>query len=80
MHGMARERQKSGIGSTPSFQLARYVNGQYTLTDPVTKKVIDLNAFGADNLRAFAQLMPAGDGADKTTSNNQDLTGKGASK
>ncbi|QDL96452.1 phosphonate-binding protein [Rhodopseudomonas palustris] len=80
MHGMARERQKSGIGSTPSFQLARYVNGQYTLTDPVTKKVIDLNAFGADNLRAFAQLMPAGDGADQTTSNNQNPTGKGASK
>ncbi|MCD0418963.1 MAG: photosynthetic complex assembly protein PuhC [Rhodopseudomonas sp.] len=80
LHGMARERQKAGVGSAPAFQLARYVNGQYTLTDPVTKKVIDLNAFGADNLRAFAQLMPAGTGAEQTTSNNENLTEKGASK
>jgi putative photosynthetic complex assembly protein len=80
LHGLARERQLAGIGSKPPFQLARYVNGQYTLTDPSTKKVIDLNAFGADNLRAFTQLLPAGDGADHTTSNNENLNEKGASK
>jgi putative photosynthetic complex assembly protein len=80
LHGLARERQLAGIGSQPPFLLARHVNGQYTLTDSATKKVIDLNAFGADNLRAFAQLMPAGDGAAKPTSNNQNLTEKGASK
>lgn len=80
LHGLARERQLAGVGSQPSFKLARYVNGQYTLTDPVTNKVIDLNAFGADNLRAFSQLMPAGDGTAQTTSNNQNPTEKGASK
>jgi len=80
LHGLARERQIAGVGSKPSFQLARYVNGQYTLTDPTIKKVIDLNAFGADNLRAFTQLMPAGNGASPTTSNNENLNEKGASK
>jgi putative photosynthetic complex assembly protein len=59
MRGMARERQLAGVGQAVPFRLARYVNGQYTITDLATKKVIDLSAFGADNRRAFAQLMPA---------------------
>ncbi|WP_022721587.1 photosynthetic complex assembly protein PuhC [Rhodopseudomonas sp. B29] len=59
MRGMARERQLAGIGQAVPFRLARYVNGQYTMTDLATKKVVDLSAFGADNRRAFAQLMPA---------------------
>jgi putative photosynthetic complex assembly protein len=75
MHGLARERQLAGIGRQPPFQLARYVNGQYTLTDPSTKKVIDLGAFGADNRRAFARLMPEDDGATKTNNDNNDNKG-----
>lgn len=71
MRGLARERQLAGIGAEPPFQLARYINGQYTLTDPSTNKVIDLGAFGADNRRAFAQLMPENTG-DKVNDTNKD--------
>ncbi|MCP9625686.1 photosynthetic complex assembly protein PuhC [Rhodopseudomonas palustris] len=58
MRGLARERMLAGVGAAPPFVLARHSNGQYTLSDTATRKVLDLNAFGADNLRAFSQLMP----------------------
>ncbi|ABE40949.1 photosynthetic complex assembly protein PuhC [Rhodopseudomonas pseudopalustris] len=67
MRGLARERMLASVGSAPPFQLARHVNGQYTLTDSATKKVIDLNAFGADNLRAFSQLMASNQVNDQNT-------------
>jgi putative photosynthetic complex assembly protein len=57
LRGMARERKVASIDAEPSFRLARYENGQVTLTDLATKKVIDLNAFGSSNLDAFAHLM-----------------------
>jgi putative photosynthetic complex assembly protein len=72
MRGMARERLVAGVGSAPPFQLARHTNGQYTLTDSATKKVLDLNAFGADNLRAFAQLMTSNQVDDQTTNKHKD--------
>ncbi|MCG6204813.1 phosphonate-binding protein [Rhodopseudomonas sp. HC1] len=74
MRGLARERMVAGVGSEPPFVLARHSNGQYTLTDTATRKVLDLNAFGADNLRAFSQLMPAptiGAANDKQNSDKQ---------
>jgi putative photosynthetic complex assembly protein len=57
LRGLARERKIASISAEPSFRLARYENGQVTLTDLATKKVIDLNAFGSSNLDAFAHLM-----------------------
>ncbi|ABD08666.1 photosynthetic complex assembly protein [Rhodopseudomonas palustris HaA2] len=72
MRGLARERLVAGVGSAPPFHLARHVNGQYTLTDTATKKVLDLNAFGADNLRAFSQLMTGGNVAGKQDENKTD--------
>jgi putative photosynthetic complex assembly protein len=57
MRGMARERKVAAINAPPIFRLARYVNGQLTLTDLGTNKLVDLNAFGASNLDAFARLM-----------------------
>jgi putative photosynthetic complex assembly protein len=57
MRGMARERKVAAVNAEPVFRLARYVNGQVTLTDLATNKLIDLNAFGSSNLDAFARLM-----------------------
>jgi putative photosynthetic complex assembly protein len=57
MRGMARERKIAAVNAEPVFRLARYVNGQVTLTDLATNKLIDLNAFGSSNLDAFARLM-----------------------
>jgi len=72
MRGLARERMLAGVGSAPPFHLARHSNGQYTLTDTATKKVIDLNAFGADNLRAFSQLMTGDKSVGKQDDNQKD--------
>jgi putative photosynthetic complex assembly protein len=72
MRGLARERMLAGVGTAPPFHLARHANGQYTLTDTATKKVIDLNAFGADNLRAFSQLMTGDKIVGKQDDNQKD--------
>ncbi|WP_411194510.1 photosynthetic complex assembly protein PuhC [Rhodopseudomonas sp. BAL398] len=63
LRGMARERMLASIGSEPPFRLARYENGQLTLTDTANNRLIDLNAFGSSNLAAFAQLMKKPDGS-----------------
>ena len=63
LRGMARERKLASIGSAPPFRLARYENGQLTLTDTANNRLIDLNAFGSSNLAAFAQLMKKTDGS-----------------
>jgi putative photosynthetic complex assembly protein len=63
LRGMARERKLASISSEPPFRLARFENGQLTLTDTANNKQIDLNAFGSSNLAAFARLMPKQDGS-----------------
>jgi putative photosynthetic complex assembly protein len=62
LRGLARERKLGDIGAAPPFRLTRYVNGQITLTDMSSGKQIDLDAFGAANLQAFARLMTVGGG------------------
>lgn len=57
MRGMARERRLADVGKQPPFRLSRHENGQLTLTDMANNKVIDLNAFGANNQAAFARLI-----------------------
>jgi putative photosynthetic complex assembly protein len=63
LRGLARERMLASIGREPPFRLARFENGQLTLTDTANKKQIDLNAFGSSNLAAFARLMKKQDGS-----------------
>lgn len=60
LRGLARERKLNAVGAQPPFRLTRFVNGQLTLTDTSSGKQIDLDAFGAANLGAFARLMEAG--------------------
>jgi putative photosynthetic complex assembly protein len=63
MRGLARERKLGDIGPQPPFRLSRHANGQLTLTDTTSGRKVDLDAFGAANLGAFARLMKAGAGA-----------------
>ena len=59
LRGLARERKLGDIGAQPPFRLSRFANGQITLTDTATGKLIDLDAFGSANTAAFARLMHA---------------------
>lgn len=60
LRGLARERKLADIGPQPPFRLSRLANGQLTLTDTASGKMVDLDAFGAANVGAFARLMQAG--------------------
>ena len=57
MRGLARERHKRGISAATPFQLKLWEDGRLTLVDPTTGQSIFLNAFGADNVGAFARLL-----------------------
>lgn len=57
MRGLARERVRQGIGDETPFHLARRVDGQLTLVDPVTRRVVDLGAFGPSNAAVFAAFL-----------------------
>ena len=57
LRGLARERRLGDIGRQPPFRIARFENGQMTLTDTATNKQIDLVAFGSSNSEAFTRLM-----------------------
>lgn len=58
LSGLVRERRREGIGA-PSlpFHLTRWSDGRLTLNDDATGKLIELNAFGPDNVRAFSRLL-----------------------
>lgn len=57
MRGLARERRMRGIGGGPPFTLTQWQDGELTLTDTVTGRSIELNAFGTTNRAAFAALL-----------------------
>jgi putative photosynthetic complex assembly protein len=57
MRGMARERKRSNISEQPPFLLTRWSDGTISLVDKTTERSIDLDAFGATNAGAFAQLF-----------------------
>lgn len=59
IRGLARERRGYGVGSDLHFRLARHADGQLTLTDPATDRVLDLRAFGHTNADDFARLLTA---------------------
>lgn len=59
MRGLARERLKRRIGPDKPFRLAELSGGRLFLTDAATGRVIDLQAFGKDNRRAFERFLPS---------------------
>lgn len=57
MRAVVHSRKVAGIGPEAPFQLARTEEGRLLLTDPVTDLTVGLEAFGADNVRDFAQIL-----------------------
>jgi putative photosynthetic complex assembly protein len=58
MRGLAHERTRRGLGPAEPFRVAQARGGQLTLEDPATGRLIDLDAFGAPNSAAFAEMLP----------------------
>lgn len=61
LRGFARERRAHNVGAGPVFVLSYAQDGRLTLHDPETGHRVVLNAFGPDNVRAFARLLFAGE-------------------
>lgn len=57
MRGLARERRMQGIDSQPPFDLTLWKDGELSLTDTVTGRSIELNAFGTTNRATFLDLL-----------------------
>ncbi|MDP3068596.1 MAG: photosynthetic complex assembly protein PuhC [Methylocystis sp.] len=57
LRGLARERRRSGLDATTPFGLTRWSDGTVSLEDSATGRRVNLDAFGPDNARAFAQLF-----------------------
>jgi len=57
MRGFARERKRAGAGAEQPFELIARADGRLTLRDPVTARIVDLEAFGPVNAGVFARLL-----------------------
>jgi putative photosynthetic complex assembly protein len=57
MRRMARARTAAGIGAQPPFTLTRWENGALSLHDPATGRDAEIYGFGADHVRAFAEML-----------------------
>ena len=54
---LAQARMRDNIGPETPLRLTRWSDGTVSLDDPTTGRAIGLDAFGADNAGAFAQLF-----------------------
>lgn len=61
MRSFGRDRLALGASPKAPFILTLWSDGSLSLTDPVTDEDIFLNAFGKDNVAAFASLLHAGE-------------------
>ncbi|WP_404372862.1 photosynthetic complex assembly protein PuhC [Sphingomonas sp. MMS24-J45] len=57
MRGLARERRMHGVGAEAPFALTLWSDRQLSLTDTVTGRSIELNAFGSTNRATFVDLL-----------------------
>lgn len=57
LRGLARERRRADYDPTTPFTLTRWSDGTVSLQDSTTNRRVNLDAFGPDNARAFAQLF-----------------------
>lgn len=57
MRGMARERKRRSLPAEPPFLFTHWADGRFSLSDPLTGRVVELRAFGADNAGAFERLV-----------------------
>ena len=57
MRGLARDRHIRNLDGSKPFRLTRWSNGDLTLTDMATDRMIELGAFGETNRKAFEVLL-----------------------
>lgn len=57
MRGLARDRHIRSLDGSKPFRLTRWSNGDLTLTDTATGRVIELGAFGETNRASFEALL-----------------------
>lgn len=59
LRGLARERLRAGLDGSRPFALTRWNDGTVSLIDDATGRRVSLDAFGPDNVGAFAQFFAA---------------------
>ncbi|RBP11339.1 putative photosynthetic complex assembly protein [Roseiarcus fermentans] len=59
MRGLAHARRQNGVGDETPFVLTAWSDGRTSLEDATTGRRLALEAFGATNAAAFAQLFQA---------------------
>lgn len=57
LRGLAQERKREGFDSAQPFVLVGHTDGRLTLTDPVTKRKVDLDSFGPSNAENFLRML-----------------------
>lgn len=57
VRGLVQARKRAGIGAETPFSLTRWDDGTISLQDTTTGRDIGLDAFGATNAGAFAQMF-----------------------
>lgn len=57
LRGLARGRRQHAVPADAPFRVTLFADGRVWLEDPATDQRIDLGAFGADNLAAFAAFL-----------------------
>lgn len=57
MRRMAKARIAAGVGAEPPFKLVLWENGALSLSDPETGRVAEIQGFGADHSRIFAEML-----------------------
>jgi putative photosynthetic complex assembly protein len=63
MRGLARQRLREDADRETPFRLTEWADGRLTLDDPATGRHLEMEAFGIDNERAFANLLTANAGS-----------------
>ena len=54
---LAKERIMVGVGPEKPFILTVRQSGILSISDPITKSNIDINAFGESNMKLFSELL-----------------------
>ena len=57
MRGLVRTRNAQGIGPEVPFRLTAWDRGFLSLEDPATGRLVELTAFGPDNVAAFSRFV-----------------------
>jgi len=57
IRSMGRERRMHHVGPSAPFRLASWPDGELSLTETFTGRVLELNSFGPDNRASFARLL-----------------------